>query len=125
MQPGAQVDQSLPGGVIRAVSRYGASTLIEKTCASPIDRLDPAWLAVADPRIVNHGVESTDRVRLLGDAPGLVDARQVTDDHAARAGEGGHGVTGAPVVSCVQRDLVALLDQEPSGHQAEPVGRNQ
>ena len=68
------------GGVIRAVSRYGAKTLIAKTCESPSTVSTRRRLSVANASVVDHGVVTSEHVGLIGNLTGLFDVGQVPDD---------------------------------------------
>jgi len=70
---------------------------------------------------VDYGVEPTELIDLAryGRRPG--DGREVPADRFPGAGCRREGVATSTLVSSVQNDLMALLDQEPCRHEAEAV----
>ena len=87
-----------------------------------IGGLDPMRFALADANVVDHGVVPADSIGLVGDLPHARDARQATDGHVRRSGQGRAGVVCANVAAGVQSDRVPLPGEEPGRHQAETVG---
>ena len=83
--------------------------------------LDPPRLAIADAGIVDYGVEATELVDLVGNGPGPGDGREVASHGPLGAGRGRKGVAAPTVVSPVQDDLMALLDQEPRRQETKAV----
>jgi len=84
---------------------------------------DAPGLPIADGRIVNDPVEGAEPVHLIGHAPSLGDDREITDDHGLRTRHGGERLLASPLVARVQNYPLSLLDEELSGHSAEPIGR--
>jgi hypothetical protein len=119
---GAQIDQALGlfderGKQIRGEGVDGKDVL------ETIDRFDSAF-AITDAGVVNHRVERTQTVRLVGERAGLLDARQVPDHDAAGLGRRGLRVSGAALVAGVEDDLVTAGKQSLRGHEAETVRRS-
>jgi len=87
----------------------------------PVDRLDPR-LAVADRRIVDHGVEASEAIGGARQLADLRDAREVAGEGGLRPRRGRTRISRALLAASVKRDLVPLVEQQLRGHQAEPVG---
>jgi hypothetical protein len=89
-----------------------------------IGGLDPMRFALADANVVDHGVVPADSIGLVGDLPHARDARQATDDHVRRSGQGRAGVVCANVAAGVQSDFAPAVDKQAGGRQAEIIGRS-
>ena len=93
-----------------------------KTCDSP----SAVWIRRGSreptPALWMHRVVVAEGVDLPGDLPHVVDGGQVADDDGVRAGQAGAGVGGPGLAAGVQGDLVAVLEQQLGGHQAQAVG---
>src|SRR5262245_47856796 len=83
-------------------------------------RLDTMRLLVADPGIVDHRIEPSEPVDLVGHGFHFFDGREVADDSGFRTWRPGYRLIGAFPVAAMQNYLVALLDQQLASHQAEP-----
>jgi len=70
---------------------------------------------------VDYGVEATELVGLVGNGlrPGY--GGEIPGDDPPSTGCRREGVAAATVISSVQNDIMALLDQEPGGHQTQAV----
>jgi hypothetical protein len=79
-------------------------------------------LPVADPGVVDDGIETAELVDLFSDGRRIRNARQVADDDVFRADDLLAGLVCARGAAGVQYDVVALLDQKLGGHPSEAVG---
>jgi hypothetical protein len=77
--------------------------------------------AITDAGIVDYSVEAAEFVDLVGNCSCPGDGREVSADSAPAAGRRREGVAASPLVSPVQYDLMALVDQEPGRHEAEAI----
>jgi hypothetical protein len=73
---------------------------------------------------VDYRVEAPELVDLVGNGSCSRDGGEVAGNNSARAGCRRERVATSALVSPVQYDLMALLDQEPGRHEAEPVRRS-
>ena len=96
--------------------------MIANTCSSPSAVTIRLGLAIANTGVMDDGVVVAERVRLLSDATGLGDAREVTDHHGLCLRKGSPGCDHSLSVPCVQRHQMALTGEERRCHQAKPVG---
>ena len=81
---------------------------------------DPA-LAVADPDIVDHSVEWTQAIGLLGDSSCFGDAGHIADDDGRCLGRRRSRIFGAVLVAGVQRHLVTRGQQALAGRESQAV----
>jgi len=70
---------------------------------------------------VDHSVEAAMPVDLVGNSSSTSDGGQLPGNNSPGAGCRREGCATSPLVSPVQYDVMALLDQEPGGHEAEAV----
>jgi hypothetical protein len=93
-----------------AVSRYGATTLMVKTCGPPLT-----------PGVVDYRIHLSETVHLIGDTACLVQVGQVADDDpGAAVQQVVHGREPIPVAS-VDDDLVPLVEERLRGRPSEAV----
>ena len=85
--------------------------------------LDAARFAVADADVVDDGVIAAEGVGLLRHLAHPGDALHVADHDMLGARQRLTGVVATLLVAGVQGDGVAVVDEQPRGHQAEPVAR--
>ena len=79
MHPRTEIDQS-PWCSDERGQQIRSQHVDGKNMLEPVDGLSPRF-AVANPRVVDHGIEWSYRMRLLGDGVDLRDTREVTDKH--------------------------------------------
>jgi hypothetical protein len=79
-------------------------------------RRDPARLAIADPGVVDHGVERSELACLLSNLPHASEHREITGHSTASVRRCRPCVVGPVAGPPVQDDLVALFDQELPSH---------
>jgi hypothetical protein len=70
---------------------------------------------------VDHSVEAAELVDLVGNCPCPGHRREVSGRNSPGAACRREGVATSTLVSTVQYDLMALVDQKPSRHEAEAV----
>jgi hypothetical protein len=70
---------------------------------------------------VDYRVEVAKLVDLVGNCSCPSNVREVSGDNSAGAGCRREGVATSTLVSPVQYDLMALVDQEPGRHEAEAI----
>jgi hypothetical protein len=70
---------------------------------------------------VDHGVEAAELVDLAGNCSCAGDRSEVSADDSPGAGRRREGIATSTLVSPVQYDLMALLDQQPGRHEAEAI----
>ena len=68
-------------------------------------------LAITDARIMDYGIETAQLVDLVGNCSCPSDGREVSGDNFPGAGCRGESVATSNLVSPVQYDLMALVDQ--------------
>ena len=78
-------------------------------------------LAITDARIVDYSVEASEPVDLVGKCSGPSDGGKVPGDNCSGAGYRRESVATSTLVSPVQYDLMALVDQELGRHEAEAI----
>ncbi len=84
----------------------------------------PGRAAEADPGVVDDRVVAADAVGLFRHRAGLLERRQIPDDDGRAPARNGPAQVGRPLlVAGVERHLVALLQQQPAGHQPDAVTR--
>jgi hypothetical protein len=93
--------------------------LTAKTLGTPLHLHPP--LAITDARIVDYSIKAAELVDLVGDCSWPSDGGEVPGDNSASAGCRREGVATSTLVSPVQYDVMALVDQEPGRHEAEAV----
>ena len=121
MHSGGQVHQPLRhrdegGQDVRSQSVHG------EKLRQAVDCLHQLRLSVADPGVMDDGVETAELVDLVGDGFRLRDARQVANDDVLRASDLLTGLVRARGAPGVQHDLVPLLDQKLGGHLSKAIG---
>ena len=72
---------------------------------------------------MDHRVEAAERIDLSGDVLGAGDGLDVADHDRFGLGQFSPSVLGTVGVAGMQDDLVALADEQISGHEAEAGGR--
>jgi hypothetical protein len=70
---------------------------------------------------VDYSVEAAELVDRVGNCSCPRDGREVSRDSFPVAGCRREGVAASTLVSPVQYDLMAMVDQEPGRHEAEAV----
>ena len=100
---------------------YGPSVHSEEL-GQAVRSLHQLRLPVADPGVVDDGIETAKLVDLVGHGFRLRDARQIADDDVLRAGGLPAGLVRARGAAGVQHDLVPLFDQKLGGHLSKAVG---
>ena len=70
---------------------------------------------------MDYGVEAAEFVDLVGNCSCPSDGGEVARDYPLGAGSRREGVATATLVTSVQKDLVALADQESGRHETETV----
>lgn len=71
---------------------------------------------------MNDGIHASDRVDLVGDAPGFNGAGKIADDHTGRPRSEVVERRGAPARSRMQNDLMSFVEERPRGGSAQTVG---
>src|ERR1700730_9831290 len=122
MHPGAYIDQPVRS-FDQCGQNVGREDIDSKDGRNAGLRLHPP-LAITDTRIVDYRVEAPELVDLVGNGSCSRDGGEVAGNNSARAGCRRERVATSALVSPVQYDLMALLDQEPGRHEAEPVRRS-
>ena len=69
-------------------------------------------LAIADRRIVDHGVEAAQRIDLGRDVLRAGDGLEIADDDGLRLGQGAPGFLGTVGVAGMKDDLVAFACEQ-------------
>ena len=121
VQAGAQVDQSF-WPVDQAGEDVGCERVDGEDRGQAVDRGDAFPFPVADPGVVDDGVEGAELVGAGGHGFGFGDAAEIAGDGECGAGGGCHGVFGALGIAGVEDDAVPLGNQEMGGDFAKAVG---
>ena len=116
MHAGAQIDQPVRP-LDQSGQHIGRQNIDGEDAGHARLGLDASRLAIADPGIVDHGVEAAEPVDLIGDARHARKGRKVAGNSGPCAWRLGQGVARAGLVSPVQDNLVTLLDQELPRHE--------
>src|SRR5580700_10445714 len=82
-------------------------------------RLDALGFAVTNPRIMDHRVEATQAIDLLGDVAHPPHGGEVAGDDVESLSQLTARFPAACCCSTVENHFVALLDKQPARHQAE------
>ena len=77
----------------------------------PIFRDNAPRLAIAHRSVVDHRVESSQRICLLRDGSRLLDARQVANDNSFSTWNRCHRVLPSRLIARMQHDLMPLLHE--------------
>src|ERR1700757_1119350 len=117
MHAGAQINQSLRS-FDQCRQNVGREHIDSEDARNSGLLLHPP-LAITDARIVDYRVEAAELVDLVGNCPCPSDGREVSGNNSPGAGCRREGVATSPIVSSVQYDLMALVDQEAGRHEAE------
>src|SRR5437868_8435148 len=78
-------------------------------------------LAITDARIVDYSVEAAELVDLIGKCSCPSDGREVRGDNSSGGGCRRERFATSTLVSPVQYNLMALLDQEPGRHETAAI----
>jgi hypothetical protein len=70
---------------------------------------------------VNHTIERAELVGCIRHGPRLRDRREIASNDASGASGCRESLAAATVISSMQKDLMALLDQQPGRHQTKTV----
>ena len=119
MHPGAQINQSLRS-FDQGRQNVGREHIDSKDARNSGLHFHPP-LAITDARIVDYSIEAAELVDLVGNCSWPSDGGEVPGDNSASAGCRREGVATSTLVSPVQYDVMALVDQEPGRHEAEAV----
>src|SRR5438105_3954735 len=119
MHTGAYIDQSLRT-FDQCRQNVGREHIDREDARNSGFHLHPA-LAITDARIVDYGVEGAEPVHLLCNSSCPGDSREVSGNNSRGAGCRREGVATSTLVSPVQYDRMAFVDEEPRRHQAEAV----
>ncbi len=86
-------------------------------------RFNPSALAVPNGDVVNHGIKLAQSIRLLCNTTHLSNRCDITDKHGLSSARAAHRVLCPQLIARMKHDLMALLDQQLTSHQPQPVGR--
>ena len=109
MHPGAQINQSLRS-FDQGRQNVGREHIDCKDARNSGLHFHPP-LAITDARIVDYSVEAAELVDLAGNRSWPSDGGEVPEDNSASAGCRREGVATSPLVSPMQYDIMALVDQ--------------
>src|SRR5215469_12592010 len=121
MHAGAYVDQPLRPSDKRR-QNVGGEHIDGKDARNSRLHLYPP-LARADSRVVDHRIEAAELVDLIGHCCCPGDRREVSGNNSTGARRPREGIAASPLVSPVQYDLMALLDQKPGRYKPEAIRR--
>src|SRR5260370_37565963 len=119
MHAGAQINQSLRS-FDQCRQNVGREHIDSKDARNSGLHLHPP-LAITDARIVDYSVETAELADLVGHCSCPGDGREVSRDDSSGAGCRRERVATSTLVSPVQYDLMTLVDQDPSRHEAQAV----
>ena len=122
MQARTQIDQPV-GLVHKGGQHVGREHVDGPELRQAIGGFDAARLAVADPDIVDHRIEASPPVGLLGDDAHGRERRKIADQHRFGLRQGDPRGLGPGFVPGMQHDTMPLFGQETTRHQAEPIRR--
>jgi hypothetical protein len=77
-----------------------------------------SWLAVADAGVVDYRIEGSELIDLIGNVSCLSNAGEVPDHYFLCVGKFSLSLIRPLLVSSMQYNTVALLNQELRGHEA-------
>ena len=120
---GTEIDQ--PAGPAHQRGQHVRRQHVDRPkLAQAVLGLDAVRLAVADANIVDHRVEASAPVCLIGDVAHGGNGRKIAGENGRGLRQRGSGCVGPRRVAGMQGDRVALFGQQAPRHQAEPVGRS-
>src|SRR3984893_18178614 len=126
MHAGTQINQSLRS-FDQCRQNVGREHIDSKDARNSGLPLHPP-LAITDARIVDYSIDTAELVYLVGDSSLRAhssechpESGEVPGDISASAGGRREVVATSTLVSPVQYDVMALVDQEPGRHEAEAI----
>src|ERR1700757_3223058 len=119
MHAGAQINQSL-WSFDQCRQNVGREHIDSEEAGNSGLHLHPS-LAITNARIVDYSVEAPELVDLFGKCSCPGDGGEVSGDYFSSAGCRRKRFATSTLVSPVQYDLMALVDQERGRHEAEAI----
>jgi hypothetical protein len=119
MHAGAQINQSLRS-FDQCRQNVGCEYIDSEDAWNSGLHLHPS-LAITDARIVDYSVEAAELVDLVGKCSCPSDGGKVPGDNSSSAGCRRERFATSTLVSTVQYDLMALVDEEPGRHETEAI----
>jgi hypothetical protein len=110
MHPGTQINESA-GSCDQARQDEGGQHVGREHLRHAVLCLDPVGLSIADPSVVDHGIEAAQAIDLLGDLTRAPHGGEVAGDHLQGLRKLVVRVPTARCAPAVQDHLVTLLDK--------------